>query len=587
MAYVGEAVYKISYDANSGELKGALAKTENAIEQTGKSSGSKFGTAWGVAAGSLISKGVSKITSVISSNLDSAIKRVDIINNFPKVMSNLGVGAGDAEASIAKLSEKLRGLPTSLQDGASAVQRFTSKNGDVAKSTDLFLALNNAILAGGASSEIQSTALEQLSQSYAKGKPDMMEWRSAMTAMPAQLNQVAKAMGFGENAADKLGEALRNGDVTMDDFMGTIVKLNTEGANGFQSFEKQAKNSTGGIGTTLENLKNRTVAALGEVINTIGADNIAMAIEGLSTTITGIGTAIAGVVNFTISNWPLIQPILLGITTFFGSLLAMGLGQKVIAFLNTTAGLITAHPVLAVISAVAAGASLIISNWSGITQFFGEVFSGVGEIARNAWNGLKDGARNAWNTITGIFKNLASFFGSIFSNAWNAVKKVFSTGGAIFKGIADGIFNVFRNVVNGLISGINTVVAIPFNAINGVLNGLRGINILGVTPFGWLPRIGVPRLPYLATGGIVPATSGGQIIVAGEGGQDEWVVPESKMASLIDQINARGAGMNVTINVSGTFATSTSEQRKVAETIAQRIQEIQQSRLLNNTGVTI
>lgn len=578
MAVIGEAIYKISYDPNTGELKSALRDTENQLEKTGTSSGKAFGSAWSIAAGSLIAKGVSKIASTISSNLGDAIKRVDIINNFPKVMSNLGVGAGDAQASITKLSEKLRGLPTSLQDGAAAVQRFTSKNGDVAKSTDLFLALNNAILAGGASSEIQATALEQLSQSYAKGKPDMMEWRSAMTAMPAQLNQVAKAMGFGENAADKLGEALRSGDVTMDDFMSTIVKLNTQGSNGFQSFEKQAKNSTGGIGTTLENLKNRTVAAIGEVINTIGAENIAMAIEGLSATITGIGTAIAGVVNFTIANWPVIQPVLLGITTFFGTLLAMGIGQKVIAFLTTTAGLVASHPVLAVISAVAAGASFIISNWEGITEFFGGIFEGVSNIVSGAWEGIVKGAKWAWDGITGIFKNLANFFGSIFSKAWEAVKKVFSVGGKIFDGIKDGIVNAFKAVVNTIIRGINTIVAIPFNAINGVLSGLRGINILGIQPFGWLPSIGVPQIPYLATGGIVPDTNGGRLIVAGDGGEDEWVVPESKMASLIDKLNAGGAG-NITINVSGTFATSTSEQRKVAEVIAQRLQEVQKSRL--------
>lgn len=578
MAVIGEAVYKISYDPNTKELTATLKDAERKIEDTGTSSGKAFGSAWSVAAGSLIAKGVAKIASTISSNLGDAIKRVDVINNFPKVMSNLGIGAGEAQESITKLSEKLRGLPTSLQDGASAVQRFTSKNGDVAKSTDLFLALNNAILAGGGSAEIQSTALEQLSQSYAKGKPDMMEWRSAMTAMPAQLNQVAKAMGFGENAADALGEALRNGDVSMDDFMSTIVKLNKEGSNGFQSFEKQAKNSTGGIGTTLENLKNRTVAAIGEVINTIGAENIAMAIEGLSGAITGIGTAVAGVVNFTIANWPVIQPILAGVATFFGTLLTMGIGQKIITFLTTTAGLVAAHPVLAIISAVVAGASLIISNWDSIAGFFSNIFETIGNVAQGAWNVMIKGAQGAWNFITGLFGKLASFFGSIFANAWNAVKAVFSTGGAIFQGIANGIFNVFRGVVNGLISGINAVVAIPFNAINGVLNGLRGINILGVQPFGWLPRIGVPQIPYLATGGIVPDTNGGRLIVAGDGGEDEWVVPESKMASLIDQMNARGAG-NITVNVYGTFATSTSEQRKVAEVIAQRIQEIQKSRL--------
>ena len=47
----------------------------------------------------------------------------------------------------------------------------------------------------------------------------MMEWRTAMTAMPAQLKQVATAMGY--VSADELGEALRNGTVSMDEFMDT------------------------------------------------------------------------------------------------------------------------------------------------------------------------------------------------------------------------------------------------------------------------------------------------------------------------------------------------------------------------------
>ena len=205
------------------------------------------------ALGTLAAKGISKAFKVMTQNMGDAIKRVDTMNNFPKVMSNLGISAKDSKKAIQELSNGLKGLPTPLDDGARAVQRFTSKNGDVKKSTKLFLALNNAIIAGGAPTEMQATALEQLSQAYAKGKPDMMEWRSAMSAMPAQLKQVAQAMGYVN--ADQLGEALRNGTVSMDDFMATITQLNTKGVGGFKSFEQQARNSTGGIQTSIANMK--------------------------------------------------------------------------------------------------------------------------------------------------------------------------------------------------------------------------------------------------------------------------------------------------------------------------------------------
>lgn len=575
MAVVGEAVYKISYDQNTGQLNKAINSTESALEASGKSSGAKWANAWSIAAGSLISKGISKIASTISGQLDSAISRVDTLSRFPKMMENLGISGEDAQKSISKLSDKLQGLPTTLDQGASAVQRFTSKNGDVAKSTDLFLALNNAILAGGASSEIQATALEQLSQSYAKGKPDMMEWRSAMTAMPAQLNQVAKAMGFGENAANELGEALRSGEVSMDDFMNTIVDLNKNGSNGFKSFEQQAKNSTGGIGTAIEVMKSRITQGIASIIEEIGPENISNFLIGIGNGIKGILQAVTGLFTFLSENtW-----IIAGIGSAIAPIIALGLFTKLLAFTQALSPLnIKLMAVSAVIGLIAAGADWVIENWYGITQFFGDICQGVGQFFAGMWEGITAGAQNVWNFITNLFGNLASFFGSIFSTAWNAVKAVFSTGGKIFTGIVDGIINGFKAIVNGIIGGINRVVAIPFNAINGILNGLRGIDILGIRPFGWLGTIGVPQIPRLATGGIVPDTRGGRMILAGEGGQDEWVVPESKMASLLEQINDRGGG-NITVNVYGTFATSTSEQRKVAEVIAERLQEVQKSRL--------
>ena len=146
----------------------------------------------GFVAGSIITKGLSTAFNMVSASTGNAIKRLDTMNNFPKVMSNLGISAKESEEAIKTMSDQLTGLPTSIDSAAASVQRFTSKNGDVKKSTDLFLAMNNAILAGGAPAEQQATAMEQLSQSYAKGKPDMMEWRSIQSVMPAQLKQIAE-----------------------------------------------------------------------------------------------------------------------------------------------------------------------------------------------------------------------------------------------------------------------------------------------------------------------------------------------------------------------------------------------------------
>lgn len=247
MAVAGKLTYKTELDTSGVQKAGSTVKS--------------------IIAGLGITKVISTAMNEIKNSTDDAIKRLDTLNNFPKVMSNLGIASEDADKSIKKMSDRLSGLPTTLDQGASAVQRFTSANGNVEKSTDIFLALNNAILAGGASTEIQASALEQLSQAYAKGKPDMMEWRTALTAMPAQLKQVADAMGY--VSSDELGEALRNGTISMDEFMDTITKLNTEGVDGFQSFEEQARNSTGGIATSISVAKTQIVKGVTDIINAL------------------------------------------------------------------------------------------------------------------------------------------------------------------------------------------------------------------------------------------------------------------------------------------------------------------------------
>lgn len=279
---------------------------------------------------------VQKVTNLISGQVSSAMDRLDILNNYPKVMSNLGIDEARANASKQMLVDGLQGLPTTLDDAVSSVQNFTSVNGNVDKSTKMFLALNNAILAGGGSTQAQQSALEQLSQAYAKGKPDMMEWRTAMTAMPAQLRQVAKAMGYAN--ANKLGEKLRAGKVSMNDFMNTFIKLNEQGTAEFQSFEQQARNATGGFATSIANMKSAVTRGITKVIDSI---NNALTKAGFGTiqdVITNIGkgienmlgsignfigeiiTILAPVINmiqqigsFVYENWSIIEPILIGI----------------------------------------------------------------------------------------------------------------------------------------------------------------------------------------------------------------------------------------------------------------------------------
>lgn len=148
--------------------------------------------------------------------------------------------------------------------------------------------------------------------------------------------------------------------------------------------------------------------------------------------------------------------------------------------------------------------------WDNIKTIFSVVKSVLSGDFKGAWEGIKhiwDNVKNyflqVWNGIKGIFGNVTGWFKDTFSKAWEAVKKVFSSGGKIFDGIKDGIASTFKTVVNGIIGGINKVIKVPFDAINGMLNKIRGIEILDIKPFSGLWKknpLSVPQIPKLKTG---------------------------------------------------------------------------------------
>lgn len=598
---------------NSSQLVSALSKAGLAVDNfTNKSSSSSDKTknafsgisgAVTVAAGNLISAGIHKSFDMINSSVDGAIRRVDILNNFPKVMSNLGISADASKKAIARMSDELKGLPTSLDSAAMSVQRLTSKNGDVGKSTDMFLALNNAILAGGAPMDIQATAIEQISQAYAKGRPDMIEWRSLQSAMPAQLKQISKAFFQNGAAIDKylakareyannnpmsstgkelveqleavkngtgdmttaLGTSMRTGIVSMDEFMDTITKLNTEGVDGFQNFKDQAKNSTGGIQTSIENMKTAVVRGVSKIIGAIGGGNITGAVSGFGSGIEKMLGAIAGLINFVKDNSTVFTVIAVAVGIFAGAVITY----------NTAVSLASAaSKAWTVATQVATGvqwlfnaalnanplaivAVALVAVTAGLVWFFTQT-----QVGQDIWNGFVGVLSSTitsigqwfgglWNGIVGVFGGAAGWFSGVFQGAWNAIVGVFSRMPGFFGGIWNTVAGMFGkigsfvgNSVGGAVKGaVNGALGMVERMANGFINTINGaIGLINKIPGVHIGNISQLHIPRLATGGIVPPTNGGSIIYAGDGGQNEWVVPESKMASLVAQINKRTNG---------------------------------------------
>lgn len=278
-------------------------------------------------------------------------------------------------------------------------------------------------------------------------------------------------------------------------------------------------------------------------------NNLPALIGGLITLVLGIVDAIP----------VLIQGILEALPTIIGMLIEGILGclpQLLMGLLQAVMGIVTALPDI-LMSLIEAVINIFIEVWGAIQnvfapvgEFFGEVWQKIcdafasvvqwfKDLFANAWQGIKDAFASVgnffssiWSGIQGAFSNVTNWFKDIFSKAWQGVKNVFSTGGKIFDGIKDGIANVFKTVVNGIIGGINKVIKVPFDAINSMLRKLKGIDILGVKPFGWIKEFNVPQIPKLAKGGIIDSAT---LAVVGERGR-EAVMPLENNLEWLDKL---------------------------------------------------
>ncbi|MFF5228453.1 phage tail protein [Dactylosporangium sp. NPDC000521] len=204
--------------------------------------------------------------------------------------------------------------------------------------------------------------------------------------------------------------------------------------------------------------------------------------------------------------------------------------------------------------------------------------------------------------IVVIIATKTTWFQDIWNATWGGIKAV---AGAVGVWLRDELWGVYiKGTYEGIVSGIMWVVGLftdhlmalrktgekwwswfaelpgkiksafvsvgefvsapfraGFNAVSRFWNGTVGKLSWSVP--SWVPFVGgntisAPKLPQLAEGGVIPATPGGRLVVAGEGRETEIVSPESKLAVLLDQAVAAGRGddgghAEQTINVNVTL----------------------------------
>lgn len=341
----------------------------------------------------------------------------------------------------------------------------------------------------------------------------------------------------------------------------------------------------------------------------IGASHVAAALAAAAAWVVanaamllGIGLIIAAVVAFVIiivKNWDTIKAAAVAVwdAIVAGAVWLFNAIKSYIEFYISI--------YVAAFQLLLAGVKLV---WDGIvaaaTWVF-DVIKGIVTMYINAYiaifNWIKDAAVAVWNAIGTAARWL---FDNVISPVINNIRNGFSVMGnaiaSVFKWVKDTASNAWNGIINalrGAFDAVKNIVTAPFkaafNAVAGFWNSTLG-NIQWKAP-DWVPGIGgksvgFPKMPMLATGGVV---TGPTVAMIGEGREDEAVLPLSKLDSMLKTAANSGPSaepsgkteINVKIELHGNVFGDESSLTKLAVMIGQKLDQTMRAQGTDNVNM--
>lgn len=470
----GEITYKVSLDGNEAERTiSNLSKSSDTLSKKFTSFGTKMSIGVTAPLTALATAGVkynatmesylANLTTLLGGNQQEAQKLLDTL----KEMAN----TTPYEATdLVKATQKMMAFGISAEDSL----KYLNMLGDIAM---------------GDANKMDSLTLA-FSQISASGRATMEDINQMIDQGFNPLTIIAQKTG--ENMGD-LRDRVSAGGVSFQEIADAMRTATSEGGIYFGSMDKASQTTDGKIST----LKDDFNSALGSMTESLlpfamsGVEKLSQLAQWFSNlddngkkvvlTIAGIAMAI-GPLSLAIGT---LIKVGTGISTVVSIIKSWNLATKAMTaaqwLLNAA---MSANPITLMVLGIAALIAILVVCYNKFEWFR----DGVNAIAQ----GIANFFINAWNLIY----NTAS-------SVWNGVLGLFSQGGRIFLGITEGIANFFKTVVNALLSGINKVIATPFNLINGTLNKIRNIEFLGISPFKGLwgqNPIRAPQIPMLNVG---------------------------------------------------------------------------------------
>lgn len=274
----------------------AIAHLGSAMQSAGNAM-QRFLAPWRLlAGGALLGAGFSAINKV-SEGLTSGFSRYDTMKKFPKMMASLGYETKDAQKSINKLDQSVRGLPTGLDHMVDMTQRFALSLGDLNRGTDVAIATNNAFLASMSTEAQQYQGMMQLQDLLNGKKLNAREWMSLSSSMGAAVNEIAKV--FGAKTQDDIKEfrqQLNAGKIDTEDFLDALIKVGTgegkiaqmaqESKDTWMAFSQNVTNAFSRMAAgILQSLDEITQSAFGKDLNQLMSDELLGKIDAMTASV--------------------------------------------------------------------------------------------------------------------------------------------------------------------------------------------------------------------------------------------------------------------------------------------------------------
>lgn len=210
--------------------------------------------------------------------------------------------------------------------------------------------------------------------------------------------------------------------------------------------------------------------------------------------------------------------------------------------------------------AIGIGVGLLIAQFVVMPGLIWGAIKGIGHIFVDLWNLAFSAGRVVLDAylsyltfvftqlpgkIGGWLKSLPGIIGGAFRSAWNSAKSIVAEGADAVVGFVNRlpgrIAGFMRNVGSTILSGLKA-------GINSVIGGFNS----GIDRVAGAIHIGLPHLPYLASGGLINAPT---LAVVGEAGP-EAVIPMSdpskaaavaKSTGLLDILGSRMSNVGDTL----------------------------------------